>query len=162
MTGGMSWLIDRSGAAWPHNAHPIARWDADCDPMGFAVDDLGFIHLRQFNGGLTVRFNPSRLARTTMISAFYVIASERPRRIALSYGDECPNLEIFGAVATAFRRIEELAETHPPTVPVITDRRRSLDHPPKPFAKQITELLSCWNNTSAQWAPERHANLSRS
>ncbi len=160
MTRGISWLIDRSGASWPHDAHPIARWTADCDPMGYAVADLGFIHLRQLSGGLTVRFNPSRLARTTMISAFYVIASEQPSRIALSYGDKCPDLEIFGSVAKAIRRIEELVEIHPPAIPAIAHRRRSLDHPPTPFAKQITELLSFWNNASAQWAPERHANLS--
>src|SRR6266404_7185018 len=94
----MTWLIDRSGVSWPESTHPIAQWDSECDPVGYAVADLGFIHLRLLNGGVTVSFNPSRIRQRTMISAFYAIASVQPSRIALSHGGRCADLEIFGTV----------------------------------------------------------------
>src|SRR6266851_8896232 len=84
----MTWLIDDRGVAWPSSMHRIAGWSARSDPLGFAVSDMGFICLRGLKDGMTVSFNPSRTRQRTMISAFYLIASERPRRIALLYGGE--------------------------------------------------------------------------
>src|SRR5439155_19268570 len=110
----------------------------------YAVADLRFIHLRLQNSGVTVSFNPSRLGQRTMISAFYAIASVQPSRIALSHGDKCPDLEIFGSIAKAFRRIEELVETHPSTIPSVAQRRRSLDHLPKRFTQPMMEMLGVW------------------
>lgn len=156
----MTWLIDNSGLTWPEQAHPIAQWDAECDPVGYAVSDRGFIHLRQLNGGMRVHFNPSRVGRKTMISAFYVIVGEQPKRIALSYGRECPDLEIFGTVAAAFYRIEELLETHASVTPVVSQRRLSFDYLPKDITERIAELMHVWSNTQVRWSPERRANLS--
>ncbi len=156
----MTWLIDGSGVAWPEAAHPIARWDAACDPVGYAVSDLGFIHLRLLNGGAAVSFNPSRVGRRTMISAFYRVAGEQPERIALSYGGECPILEIFGRVGEALRRIEDLVESHPTPISVLSRRRRSLDRLPKHVAEPIIEVLRAWGNAAGRWTPERHAQLS--
>jgi hypothetical protein len=154
----MTWLIDRAGVSWLKQAHPIAQWEAACDPVAFAVADLGFIHLRLLNGGVTVNFNPSRVGRKTMISAFYVIASERPNRIGLSYGGNC---KIVRTVGEAFREIEELVETQHPAMPTVAQRRQSLDHLPTAFARPIVELLHVWNDTAGQWTPERHADLSK-
>lgn len=155
----MTWLIDDRGVRWPSNMHPIACWGTACDPVGFAVSDLGFIHVRPLNGAMTVSFNPSRVGRPTMIGAFYLIAGERPKRIALSYGSKCPNLEILGTVGEALRRIEKLVETHPPPIPVFSQRPRSLDRLPKHITEPIMELLRSWSNTVGRWTPERHTDL---
>jgi hypothetical protein len=155
----MEWLIDRTGVFWAEKAHPIARWDANCDPVGYAVEELGFVRLRLPNGGMTVIFNPSRVGRKTLIATFYFIASEQRKRIAISYGAKCPGLEIFGTVAEALRRIEELAETHPHPIPTILQRRQLLDLPPAHIAEPVIETLRAWNDAGSQWTPERFANF---
>jgi hypothetical protein len=155
----MTWLIDNSGIVWRRAAHPITQWDAACDPVEFAVLDLGFIHLRPLNSGLTVSFNPSRVGRKTMISAFYVIAGEQPRRIALSCGGKCPDLEIFGTLAKAFRRIEELIDSHPTPIPVVSRKRWSLDRLPKHVAEPIKVPLRAWCDMAGRLTPGRLANL---
>jgi hypothetical protein len=161
MITGMSWLIDRSGVCWPTCAHPIARWDPACDPVGYAVSNLGASHLRPLNGGVTVSLNPSRVGRKRMISAFYVIAAEQPKRIALSHGRQGPDLELFGTVGEAFRHIEELVETHPNPTSVRWRRRRTLDHLPKHIAERTKELLRLWSNWGGEWTRERHATSAR-
>ena len=121
--------------------------------------DLGFIHIQPLHGGVRVDFNPSRVARKAMISAFYVIAGEAPKRIALSYESQCSRLELFGAVAAAFCRIEELIAANPPTTPVISQRRRPLDHLSKLNAGPLIELLRAWSDAAGHWTPELRANL---
>ncbi len=156
----MSWLIDDRGVTWREQAHPIAQWDAACDPIGYAVSELGFIHLRTLNGALTVRFNPYRVQPKTVIAAFYLIAGDRPRRVALSHGTACQNLEIFGTAVGALRRIEELVGNRPSCGPAtISNRRRPLDAPLKAFAGPVAELLRMWSQTENRWGPERYANL---
>lgn len=156
----MTWLIDNSGIVWRKASHPITEWDAACDPVGYAVSDLGFIHLRPLNNnGVTVRFNPSRVGRKTMISTFYLIAGEQPRRIALSFGGKCPDLEIFGTLAEAFRRIEELIDSHPTPIPVLSRKRWSVDRLPKHLGELIKQPLRAWCDTVGQSTPGRVANL---
>ena len=106
----MGWLIDSSGVCWPDQMHPLAKSGAVGDPVAFAVSELGFVSLRLLNGGMAVRFNPSRLPPKAMISAFYFIADARPKRIALAYGGGSRELEIRGTVTEALRRIEELVD----------------------------------------------------
>jgi len=94
-----------------------------------------------------------------MISAFYLIASERPRRIALSYGGEYSCHEICGTVREARYRIEEIVETHARTIPVLSRRRLSLDHQPKHIVEPVTAVLRAWNDAAGQWTSERYAHL---
>jgi len=155
----MTWLIDSSGIAWPKKAHPIALWNAACDPVGYAVSDLGFIYLRVLTGRATVSFNPSRVGRKTMTSTFYLLAGEQPERIALSYRGECPNFEIFGSLGAALRRIEELVESRPAPIAALSQRRRSLDRLPQHAAEPIAELLRAWSSAAGYWTSERQAAL---
>src|SRR5713226_4848236 len=155
----MRWLIDERGVPWPTNTHRITGWGDPCDPVEFAVSDLGFVHLRLLNSGITVRFNPSRVRRRTMISAFFLMAGPRPKRIALSYGGGFVSHEICGTVREARYRIEEIVETHARTIPVLSRRRLSLDHQPKHIVEPITAVLRAWNDAAGQWTSERYAHL---
>ena len=155
----MTWLIDNCGMCWPYQLHPIGRWDAADDPVGYAVSELGFIHVRLSNSGMTVTFDPFRVERRTMISALYLIADEQPKRVALSHGDKSPDPEIFGTLAGAFRRIEELIDSCPTPIPVLSRKRWLLDHVPKHVAEQIKRPLRAWNGAARQLTPERLANF---
>jgi hypothetical protein len=155
----MTWLIDRSGEICPKTAHRIAQWDSECDPVEYAVSDLGFVHLRVVNDGMTVKFNPSRVNKRAMISAFYVIASERPRRIALAPTCIGPDVEIFGSSVAAFRRIEELVETTGRMIPVFLQRQRSFNDLPKSSLGSLIEILHGWHHVAGRWTTERHVNI---
>jgi hypothetical protein len=155
----MSWLIDAGGVPWPRKRHRVDRWNADDDPLGYAVSDLGFIHLRLVDDAVVVTFNPYRVSRKAIISAFYIIADEHPRRIALSYGDKNSDPEIVGTVGEAFRRIEQVIETTSPVVPIFAQRRGSLDRPPKLITDAITVPLRAWSDAAGRWMPERQASF---
>ena len=150
----MAWLIDGSGVCWPRQLHPINRWDTADDPVEYAVSELGFIHVRPSNCGLLLRFSPSRVGWRTMISALYLVADEKPKRVALWHGAGSADLEIFGTLAGAFRRLEELVDGHPRPVPALSRKRWSVDRAPKHIAEQIKAPLSAWHRAGRRLTPE--------
>ena len=96
------------------------------------------------------------LASPVGILGGHVIANEHPTRIALCYEGR---VEIVGAVGDAFRRIEELVQTHPSVIPVVSRKRRPLNCLPRSIADPINGLLHIWSNTAAEFTHERRAQL---
>jgi hypothetical protein len=152
----MDWLIDDRGVAWPGQAHRIASWHSTWDPFGYAVSELGYLHLQTTHHGTKVTFNPHCIGQRTIIAAFYLLASSRPRRVLLSFGNG-PHAEIYGSIEQALYRIEECSKIPPRAV--WRERRRSLDRPLKVFPPPIAELLLAWTETGARWNFEQHTSL---
>src|ERR1700722_12806313 len=108
----MQWLIDHQGVDWPGSTHRIGSWEPTCDPVGYAVSELGFIHIRLSDRAMVVRLNSSRTNPRTAIGAYYLIADTQPQRVVLLYGSEPQNIEILGSAAQAISRIQEVVGTH--------------------------------------------------
>jgi hypothetical protein len=156
----MQWLIDHHGVSWPGSTHRIASWTPNCDPLSYAVSELGFTHIRLASGAMVVRFNPSRIKPCTAISAFYLLADTRPRRVVLLYGNEARNTEILGSAGQAIQRIEEVVGSQLSCgTATMSVQRRSLNHPIKTFEQPIAALLRAWAETGGRWSAEREANF---
>jgi hypothetical protein len=156
----MQWLIDHHGVSWPRSTHRIASWVPNCDPLSYAVSELGFTHIRLASGAMVVRFNPSRIKPCTAISTFYLLADTRPRRVVLLYGNEARNTEIVGSAGQAIQRIDEVVGSQLPCgTATMSARRRSLDRPINTIEQPIVALLRAWAETGGRWSEEREANF---
>jgi hypothetical protein len=138
----VEWLIDQDGRQWPGRSHRIAQWDAESNPFGFAVTELGFIHVKLLGRGAHLSFNPHKTERLAMVGAFYLIADIRPIRILLSHGPSPEGTEIV-ARDQFFPRLSELLQVAPSPL-VWKERRQSLDRPLARFAPALASVLEIW------------------
>jgi hypothetical protein len=156
----MQWLIDHQGVNWPGSTHRIASWEPICDPISYAVSELGFIHIRLSDRAIIVKFNPSRITPCTAIGAFYLIADTQPRRVVLSYGSEPQNIEVLGSAAQAISRIQEVVGTQLSCgAAAMSEQRWSLNRPIDTYEQPIAAVLQAWTQIQGRWDAERQANF---
>lgn len=107
-------LIDERGEAWPDNSWELAQRlgyrTAEFDVPAYAVRNLGFIHLREQEGGAQVALRQSRYNLVTLTAALYALLERNPRRIMLSvFSGEDWSYEMFTNLGAFAERTEDLA-----------------------------------------------------
>src|SRR5437870_5595845 len=156
----MSWLIDDRGVIWFNNSHPIYQWDADDDPIEYAVSALGFVYVEQHNNALMFRFYLAMVRSATMVGVFDLIVRQKRQRIAFTYivASEY-STEIFGSFSAAFKRGVELLEQHAHhAIPEIVQRRRPFDSR-REVSSQTEALISAWWESRRLYTSELFENF---
>src|SRR5512135_3095409 len=111
-------LIDDRGEAWAENTDALAVRlgcrEPDFDLAGYAVRNLGFIHVRDREGGIRVALRAGRFSLLTLASALFKLADRRPRRILLAvFWGEDWSYELFSSIGAFTERAEDLAAGEP-------------------------------------------------
>jgi hypothetical protein len=111
-------VIDDRGEAWADDSGALAMRlgcrDPDFDLAGYAVRNLGFIHIRDRDGGMRVALRAGRFSLLTLTSTLFKLGDRRPRRILLAvFWGEDWSYELFGSIGAFTERAEDLAAGEP-------------------------------------------------
>ncbi|HEX2216781.1 MAG TPA: hypothetical protein VHG27_08860 [Xanthobacteraceae bacterium] len=107
----MAWLVDGRGNAWSVSvkaAQLFSPSPGGSDPVLQAVIELGFIHLVQHAGAMTITLNTTRTAPITLAGAAYIIADQNPTRIIILDGSMEGTIAVTHTVIEACRMLEDL------------------------------------------------------
>jgi hypothetical protein len=106
-------IFDDAGDALP--AHPLylaSRLGCrgrDNDPVAYAVQKMGFVHVTPIRDALLISFEPSTVHHLAAFAAFYEVAGRGPKRLVLCTPGKAGNpdrYEIFNNVIEGLRRLE--------------------------------------------------------
>lgn len=163
----VSLLIDAEGRAWPANDATLARRlgyaDARLDPVRFAVEERGLIHLRSVEDGIRVTVRPGAFSRVSLAGALQALNDLAPTRILLvaSTGG-ARQVELFTSVFAFIERAEQLAIEPPIEVKVpryaVPRSLRNLATPPFAVVRPIVDL---WKDRRGELGEEVFQALSR-
>jgi len=111
-------LIDDRGQAWSDDAPELYRrlgcQAAGFDLAGYAVRNLGFVHLRPHSCGMRVDLRASCFTTESLITTLYAIADRQPPRILLaSFTGEQWRYEICSDIGFFTKRAQALAAGEP-------------------------------------------------
>jgi len=111
-------VIDDRGETWGDEPRALATRlgyrEPDFDVVGYAVRNLGFIHIANREGGTRVALRASRYSLLTLTSALFKLADLRPRRILLAvFWGEDWSYEMFSGIGAFTERAEDLAGGEP-------------------------------------------------
>jgi hypothetical protein len=106
-------VFDDAGDALP--AHPLylaSRLGCrgrDNDPVAYAVQRMGFVHVAPIRDALLIRFEPSTVHHLAAFAAFYEVAGRAPKRLILCTPGKAGSpdrYEIFNNVIEGLKRLE--------------------------------------------------------
>ncbi|HUK07725.1 MAG TPA: hypothetical protein VLX09_07660 [Stellaceae bacterium] len=149
MTGRTDVLIDDRGSVWPDDSPSLLDRlgcrASDFDVAGYAVRNLGFIHVRAHGAGVRVALRRKMFSYETLIAALYEIVDWAPRRILLAVlSDGAWSLQMCATLGMFTARAEALAAGEPLT----TKRWFAIEHDPKILYSRdysvIWPMLACW------------------
>jgi len=111
-------VIDDRGDTWDDEPRMLAARlgyrEADFDVLGYAVRNLGFIHIAVREGGVRVALRASRFSLVSLASTLFKLADLRPRRILLAvFWGEDWSYEMFSSIGAFTERAEDLAAGEP-------------------------------------------------
>jgi hypothetical protein len=111
-------LIDDRGEPWADNSPELARRlgyrEPDFDAPGYAVRNLGFIHVRLHEEGVRVSLRAGRFNLLSLTAALFALIDQRPRRIVLAvFSGEDWSYEMFTNLGSFAERSEDLAAGKP-------------------------------------------------
>lgn len=146
---GVSILIDDEGKAWAANDPVLARRlgyaDARLDPVRFAVEERGLIHIRPVEDGIRVTVRPGAFTRVALAGALQALNDLAPMRIVLVAcvaGES--QVELFTSVFAFIERAEHLAKEPPIEIKVprysVPRSLRNLATPPFAMVRPIVDL----------------------
>ena len=144
-------LIDDRGEPWSDASPDLARRlgyrDPDFDAPGYAVRNLGFIHVRLHEEGVRVSLRSGRYSLLTLTAALYALIDRRPRRIVLAvFGDEDWSYEMFTNIGSFAERAEDLAGGEPIAGrPRWLAAERKLDALTLPAFEKTRALVALWS-----------------
>jgi hypothetical protein len=108
----MAWLVDGRGNLWSVSVEAAQLFSpfGGSDPVLQAVIELGFIHLEQHAGTITVTLNTARTAPITLAGAIYIIADQNPTRTIILDGSMEGTIAVSYTVIEACRMLEDLVK----------------------------------------------------
>src|SRR3954468_12203395 len=108
----MAWLVDGRGNVWSVSVEAAQLFSptGGSDPVLQAVMELGFIHLDQHAGTLTVTLNTTRTAPITLAGAIYIIADQNPLRTVILDGSIEGTIAVSHTVIEACRMLEDIVQ----------------------------------------------------
>ncbi len=163
---GVSVLIDQEGRAWPANDAALARRlgyaDARRDPIRFAVEERGLIHIRSVEDGIRVTVQPGAFSRVALAGALQTLNDLAPTRLLLVSGaGAARQVELFTSVFAFIERAEQLAKGPPIEVKVprysVPRSLRNLATPPFAMVRPIIDL---WKDRRGELGEEVFRALS--
>ena len=106
----MAWLVDGRGNLWSVSVEAAQLFSppGGSDPVLQAVMALGFIHLEQDAGTMTVTLNATRTAPVTLAGAIYILADQHPIRTIILDGSIEGTIALSYTVIEACRMLEDL------------------------------------------------------
>jgi len=143
-------VIDDRGEAWIDEPRALgARLgcrEADFDVLGYAVRNLGFIHIGLREGGVRVALRASRYSLLSLTSALFKLADLRPRRILLAvFWGEDWSYEMFNSIGAFTERAEDLAGGEPVVRrPAWLAAERSISSLTAPTYERLQPLVRLW------------------
>lgn len=143
-------VIDDRGEAhyWP-SATIFREFEglrSNCDPLAYAVRNLGFVLVIDRPDFLRLRLRPLLVSSRTVAALFYWLAERRPSRSAIAWFDDTWHDEVCGGSKQLYNRLAEVlhgSTGNPLAEPYLATRRSMdtiLDPPGHPFAP----LLKVW------------------
>ena len=144
-------LIDDRGESWSDNSPELARHlgyrEPDFDAPGYAVRNLGFIHVRLHEEGVRVSVRSGRFSLLTLTAALYTLVDRRPRRIVLAvFSDEDWSYEMFSSLGSFAERAEDLAAGEPIAGrPRWLAAERNLETLSLPAFERVRPLVALWS-----------------
>lgn len=144
-------LIDEQGEPWLAGAPELRRRlgtvPVGADLSDHAVQEHGFVMMRERPGSLQVSLRPERVRRPTLATLFYRLAEVRPQRLVLSYLGRDWQHEVVGNAHEAMLRVEDLVASsagwHPGAG--YTVQRHSLVMRRHPSLQELAPLLAVWH-----------------
>jgi hypothetical protein len=106
-------VFNDAGDALP--AHPLYLASrlgcrgTDNDPVAYAVQKMGFVHVAPIRNALLIRFEPSTVHHLAAFAAFYEVAGRAPKRLILCTpgdGGGPDRYEIFNNIIHGLKRLE--------------------------------------------------------
>jgi hypothetical protein len=106
-------VFNDAGDALP--AHPsyfvsrLACRAKDNDPVAYAVQKMGFVHVAPIRDALLISFEPSTVHHLAAFAAFYEVAGRAPKRLILCTSGKAGSpdrYEIFNNVIEGLKRLE--------------------------------------------------------
>jgi hypothetical protein len=143
-------LIDDRGEPWSDNSPELARRlgyrEPDFDAPGYAVRNLGFIHVRLHEEGVRVSVRARSFTLLTLTALLYVLIDRRPRRIVLAvFSGEDWSYEMFTNLGSFVERAEDLAAGEPVAGrPRWLSAERKLEALRLPAFEKTRPLVSLW------------------
>jgi hypothetical protein len=161
-------LIDDRGEPWSDNSPELARRlgyrEPDFDAPGYAVRNLGFIHVKLHEEGMRVSLRSRSFSLLALTALLYVLIDRRPRRIVLAvFSGEDWSYEMFTNIGSFVERAEDLAAGEP-----IAGRPRwlavqkKLDALNRPEFARVRPIVSQWRSSRGQLSEEVFDTLSQS
>lgn len=144
-------LIDRRGTILPveRGLRRIGRYKLpyDCDPLTFAIRDLGIIEVAFAEWGARVRLRPAIASSRAVSELMYLLSDIRPRRFVLTHLQRTWEEELVPAFSPMVLRLEELVygvrSRHPDKLFHAEDRSLDPDQSlmPAPFARLLRQWI---------------------
>lgn len=149
-------VIDDCGEEhfWP-SATIFREFDglrSDCDPLAYAVRNLGFVLIIDRPGFLRLRLRPLLVSSRAVAALLYWLAERRPARSAIAWFDDVWHDEVCGGPKQLYSRLTEILNASTGNLlaePYLATRRSMdtvLDQPGHPFAP----LLKTWLRSSRE------------
>jgi len=131
----MAWLVEGRGnvRSFSVEAAQLFSPSGGSDPVLQAVMELGFIHLEQDAGTITVTLNATRTAPITLAGAIYIIADQNPMRTIILDGSIEGTIAVSHTVIEACRMLEDLVNR---ASPEDADFHPSRISPPEVFPEE--------------------------
>jgi hypothetical protein len=158
-------LIDDRGEKWddksPALAQRLGYRDPDFDVPGYAVRNLGFIHVRQHGEGVRVSLRSQRYSLLSLTSALYVLLERRPRRIVLAvFENEEWSFEMFTSLGAFAERTEDLAAGEPVAGrPRWLAAEKEIDALAQPTLAKVRPVVDLWKANRGRLDRELHEAL---
>ena len=143
-------VIDERGEAWDDEPRALAARlgyrEPDFDVVGYAVRNLGFIHIALREGGARVALRASRYGLLSLASALFKLADFRPRRILLAvFWGEDWSYEMFSSIGAFTERAEDLAGGEPVVRrPAWLAAERDISSLAAPTYERLQPLVRLW------------------
>jgi hypothetical protein len=149
-------VIDDCGEEhfWP-SAAIFREFDGlrtDCDPLSYAVRNLGFVLIIDRPDFLRLRLRPLLVSSRAVAALLYWLAERRPARSAIAWFDHTWHDEVCGGPKQLYARLTEILNSSTRSrldEPYLATRRSMdtvLDQPGHPFAL----LLKTWLRSSRE------------
>lgn len=153
-------LIDERGEPWPDNSDELGRRlgyrEPDFDVPGYAVRNLGFIHVRVHDEGVRVALRAGQFSLLTLTAVLYVLIDRRPRRIVLAvFWGEDWSYEMFTNLGSFAERTEDLAAGEPVAGrPRWLAAEKKLDALDLPAFRQVKPVVEFWKGSRGRFSKE--------